>query len=495
MAEAVAVRDSEDQAERFVPMGREAPLPIKPLPEPINWLHILGPGMVLTALGVGLGETFMWPRLVVVFGPEIRWLFLVGVTIQLFVMLEMARWTLATGESIFFGAARIHRAVMWFFWAAAVFIYIWPGHISLGAQSLSTVLGGDIQWTWLAIAGIVLIALVLTFAPVVYSVVETVLSVLIGILVIGSALVAAMVGTPGEMWDTIRGMFAFGYWTADMGTKAWFPIIVGSAAFAGPSGMQQMWFTLYLRDKGAGMGHYAGRITSWLTGEEESMPSRGTTFDVADPAEQAKWRGWKAWARFDAVVLFWGITMLTTIIFTVLAMASARLDPAAQEAIRAGQQAQALKAMSTAFSAAGGAVLGTLFYVFMAVVGWKMSFGIFDAFSRGQADMTWYFLPTARRWSMSRWYYIYLYFVCGAGILVILLNQGRPAEFILNILAFMSPFIMGAYCPVVLWVNNRYLPKEIRPHLIVSVIVFGGFLFYWGGMALSLLIFQAIPSG
>src|SRR5712692_4669750 len=202
MAEAVAVRDSEDYAERFVPMGREAPLPIKPLPEPINWLHILGPGMVLTALGVGLGETFMWPRLVVVFGPEIRWLFLVGVTIQLFVMLEMARWTLATGESIFFGAARIHRAVMWFFWAAALFIYIWPGHISLGAQSLSTVLGGDIQWTWLAIAGIVLIALVLTFAPVVYSVVETVLSLLIGVLVIGSAIVAAMVGRPEEVLAT-----------------------------------------------------------------------------------------------------------------------------------------------------------------------------------------------------------------------------------------------------------------------------------------------------
>jgi len=140
-------------------------------------------------------------------------------------------------------------------------------------------------------------------------------------------------------------------------------------------------------------------------------------------------------------------------------------------------------------------VLGTLFYVFMAVVGWKMSFGIFDAFSRGQADMTWYFVPAARRWSMSRWYYAYLYFVCIAGILVILLNQGRPAEFILNILAFMSPFIMGAYCPVVLWVNNRYLPKEVRPHIIVSLIVFCGFLFYWGGMALSLLFFQAIPSG
>jgi len=495
VAETAAIPREGGEAERLVPMGREEPLPIKPLPEPINWAHILGPGMVLTALGVGLGETFMWPRLVVVFGPEVRWLFLIGVTIQLFVMLEMARWTMATGESIFFGAARIHRLVMWFFWASAMFVYIWPGHVSLGAQSLSTLLGEAVGWPVLAIAGIILIALVLTFAPIVYSAVETILTVLIGVLVIGAAIVAAMVATPGEIWSTIAGMFAFGFWDPRMSTAEWFPIVVGSTAFAGPSGMQQMWYTLYLRDKGAGMGRYAGRITSWLTGEEESMPSRGHTFDPNHPAEQQKWRGWLAWARFDAVVLFWGITMLTTIIFTALALASARLDPAAQQAITAGRQAEALRAMSTAFASVGGVVLGALFFIFMAIVGWKMSFGIFDAFARGQADMTWYFVPAARRWSMSRWYYIYLYFVCLVGILVILVNQGRPATFLLNILAFMSPFIMGAYCPLVLWVNNRYLPKEIRPHPIASLIVFAGFLFYWGGLFTSLLLFRAIPSG
>ncbi len=384
---------------------------------------------------------------------------------------------------------------MWFFWASAMFIYIWPGHISLGAQSVSTLTGGAIAWPVLAIGGIILIAVVLTFAPVVYSVVETVLSVLIAVLVIGSAIVAAMVVTPAECWATITGLFSFGFWDPRMSTKEWFPIIVGSIAFAGPSGMQQMWFTLYLRDKGAGMGSYAGRITSWLTGEEESMPSRGTTFNIADPTEQRKWGGWLAWARFDAIVLFWGITMVTTLIFTVLAMASARLDPAAGEALNRGVQAQALQAMSAAFSAAGGAVMGMLFFTFMGIVGWKMSFGIFDAFSRGQADMTWYFVSAARRWSMSRWYYVYLYFVCAVAIIVVLVNQGRPATFLLNILAFMSPFIMGAYCPVLLWVNNRFLPKALRPNPIVSVIVFVGFLFYWGGLLASLLIFQAIPSG
>src|SRR5680860_1047254 len=111
-------------------MGREDPLPIRPLPAPLKPIHLLGPGMALTALAVGLGETFLWPRLVIVFGTQIRWLFLVGVTVQLVVMMEMARWAMATGESIFFGAARIWQPLMWLFFAIAMLVYIWPGHIS-----------------------------------------------------------------------------------------------------------------------------------------------------------------------------------------------------------------------------------------------------------------------------------------------------------------------------------------------------------------------------
>jgi hypothetical protein len=65
-------------------------MPIRELPEAFNPVHILGPAMILVALGVGLGETYLWPRLVILFGPDIRWLFLVGVTIQAFVMLEMS---------------------------------------------------------------------------------------------------------------------------------------------------------------------------------------------------------------------------------------------------------------------------------------------------------------------------------------------------------------------------------------------------------------------
>ena len=91
------------QEERVWHAGREDPMPIRDLPEPPASLHVLGPGLLLAALGVGLGETYLWPRLVILFGPEIRWLFFIGVTLQGIVMLEMARYATATGESIFFG--------------------------------------------------------------------------------------------------------------------------------------------------------------------------------------------------------------------------------------------------------------------------------------------------------------------------------------------------------------------------------------------------------
>ena len=101
-------------------------MPIRPLPEAPPSIHLLGPTVFLLALGVGMGESYMWPRLVLVFGPEIRWLFLIGVTLQAVVMLEMARYAMATGESIFTGAARVFKPIMWFFFVTAILVYMWP---------------------------------------------------------------------------------------------------------------------------------------------------------------------------------------------------------------------------------------------------------------------------------------------------------------------------------------------------------------------------------
>jgi hypothetical protein len=489
-----------EELERTVPMGREEPLPIRKLPKPFRPVHLIGPGIALTALGVGLGETYQWPRLVIVFGPSVRWLFLLGVTVQLVVMLEMARYAMATGESIFFGAARLWRPVMWFFFACALLIYIWPGHMAVGAQSLESLTNGALPWYPTALVGLLLVGVILTIVKYVYSVVETTLTVFVSILVIGSAIIASLVGSFGDLWDTLRGTVALGGGSAvpsDWFTDEWFPIVVGAVAFAGPSGMQQMWYSLWLRDKGAGMGQYIPRIAG-LRGlrdvEKETIPSRGFTFDVDDREEWSKWQAWRRWNFFDATVLFWGITMLTTIIFTVMAISSTKVSPQTADLIRGGEREAALDGMAAAFGQVSGGWTKTVFFLLIGIVGWKQSFGLFDALSRGQADMTYYFAPKARRWSMSRHYIFFVWFIIlfGIGTLSWIGTEDGPG-IILDTLAFLSAFVMGAYCLLLLFVNNRLLQKKLRPGPISNIALCIGVVLYLGGVVTSWVAYGGLP--
>ena len=476
--------------ERFWKAGRLEAMPIRPLPQAPPSIHILGPTVFLVALGVGMGESYMWPRLVLVFGPDIRWLFLIGVSLQAVVMLEMSRYAMATGESIFFGAALVFKPLMWFFFITAILVYIWPGHLSAGASAFERVTG--IPWQATAVAGMLLVGVVFTLAKVVYNLLENVLSICI---VVGTSVVAAMVGNLSDLSSTITGMFAFGYLPGEALSAAWFPVIVGSIAFAGPSGMQQMWYTLHLRDKGAGMGAHIPRIRGLRHAEEqESMPSRGFMFDTSDPEEMSKWKGWRKWVTFDAFVLFWGITMLVTISFTVLAQASARFDPGVAQVIRDGERDAALDAMAASFTAAGSPIFGTVFFCFIALIGLNATLGLFDSFSRGQADMTYFFVPGAKRFSMSKLYGFFLWGLIAFGIAILLFGPADGPAAILDILAFLSTFAMGAYCVVLLLVNNITLPKPIRPGIVSNAIIGFAAVFYLGALFYSLFAYGVVVS-
>ena len=480
--------------ERVWRSGRLPPMPIRKLPEAPQAAHIIGPAMILVALGVGLGETFLWPRLVIVFGPNIRWMFLIGVLVQTVVMLEMARYAMATGESIFFGAARIFQPIMWLFFITAIAVYIWPGHISTGADALEELTG--ISWQLSASIGLVIIGVMFTVVKIIYNLVEGILTFLVGVLVIGSAIVACFVGSLADLGDVLLGLVRFDYGVPHAAvTEAWFPLIVGAIAFAGPSGMQQMWYTLWLRDKGAGMGVHMPRVRGLLhAGEEETIPDTGSMFDVDDPEEWSKWQAWRKWVRVDAVLLFFGITMLVTIIFTVMAMHAAEVSSQAKDQLVNGERDTALLAMRDAFSDKAE-ILGTLFFVFIAIVGWKASVGLFDAFARGQSDMTYYFMPGARRFKISYLYGFFLWGVIIFGIAIILFGPVDGPEGILNVLAFMSTFIMGAYCLTLAVVNRRLLPKKLQPKWITTCVLVLGGLAYLGMLFYSMIKFGVTDLG
>jgi hypothetical protein len=183
----------------------------------------------------------------------------------------------------------------------------------------------------------------------------------------------------------------------------------------------------------------------------------------------------------------------------VLALSAARLDPQAADSIRAGEDSATIPAMAEAFGDAGGEFSRIAFFLFIAIVGWKLSFGIFDALARGNADMTYYFAPFTRKWSMSRIYLTYVWIAVAAGTLVLTLvgigvmgNEDGPG-FLLNLLAFLSAFVMGAYCLVLLFTNKKLLPKKLRSGAVSTIALCLGVAIYLGGLFVSLAVFGALP--
>jgi hypothetical protein len=206
----------------------------------------------------------------------------------------------------------------------------------------------------------------------------------------------------------------------------------------------------------------------------------------------AKWRGWRRWVTFDALLLFWGITMLVTVSFTVLAQAAARQSPDVVGLLREGEREAALNAMSASFASVGVPALGGVFLGFIALIGLNATLGLFDSFSRGQADMTYHFVPGAKRFSMSKLYAGFLWGVITFGILILNFGPADGPGAILDVLAFLSTFAMGAYCVVLLLVNNRMLPKPIRPGILQNLVIGFGAVFYLGMLVYSLVRFGVV---
>jgi hypothetical protein len=85
--------------------------PLEPadLPEKkLGFWQLAGPGAILVGLSIGAGEIMLWPYLIDRFGPSITWAALIGVFLQFWVNLEISRYTIATGETVYTGLARLH---------------------------------------------------------------------------------------------------------------------------------------------------------------------------------------------------------------------------------------------------------------------------------------------------------------------------------------------------------------------------------------------------
>ena len=269
------------------------------LPEPARLRRLIGPSVILVGVGVASGEYILFPYIASKAGLAFLWAAVVGVAVQFFINMEIERYTLATGQTAITGFQRLWKPWGLILVLMALLATSWPGWAT-SAATVSTFLFGGGDASVIAVGALLAIGVTLTASPVVYQTVERLEFLKVGalLLFIVIALFAAVSSTAYS--DTSQTITSFGTFPSEIELA----ILVGALAAAGAGGANNLVQSNWIRDKGFGMGRYAPRIVSPITGEEEAAPSGQRYSFPRDEENMARWREWWRRANLEQFLSF-----------------------------------------------------------------------------------------------------------------------------------------------------------------------------------------------
>lgn len=457
-------------------MDKYPPLVEKELPEPPHWSKALGVGIVVMGLAIGTGELILWPHLITKHGLSLLWLALLGIGFQYFINREVARHEVATGEGFFTTSARIFKWSVFFWLFSAVILYIWPGWASAIGTTLNALFGfgTHLFWSW-ATLGLVL---VLTFSGrIAYTMLEKSLKVLVPTFFILLLIISYFNLTLADLTEAAKGVFSFG--TIPKGVDI--NVLLGAIVFAGAGGMLNLAVSLWYRDKQVGMGKYVGRITNPITGKIEATPATGYKFDTSKKENMERWRGWMKYVTIDQGVIFFLLGFTT--LFLLSANAYAVLSP--EGLVPEGLQVAVVQAKI--FGDVWGPIGYNLFLVMAFLMIFAVMWTVIDALTRMVSDIVYTnahagpfqkVFALCNKLSLSQLYYISIVVIVGAGAFLLLLEQPLT---LLVISGVLSGLTMAIYTPFLIYVNNKHLPKLLRPSILTNLMMIGisGFYIYF----------------
>lgn len=468
---------------RMPPWGTGA-LPSPPTFTPLNVFKTIGPGVIGLGIAIGSGEWLLGPSVVARYGPALLWVTTVSVLLQVFLNIEMARYTMYTGEPITIGYMRTTPGpafwsgvyalltflqIGWPGWAlasATASTALWLGRVPTGADADLVKLFGYITF------GICVV--ILTFGRKIERNLENAMWILMAG-VFGYLLFVDLTMVSAPSWRAILGGFvSFG---ALPSGGDWL-LLGGFAAYSGLGGMSNAFMTNWMRDKGFGMGATVGYIPGAMGGHVALSP-QGNVFAVDEPA-RARWNGWFRFLNVDQWAIFAVGSIVGMLLTTLLAFEFIPQGTVVGGWAVADMQASAIASRH-----------GRVFWYLTLLTGFwvlfKTQLGNSDGLVRSLTDMLWCGNAPTRRWcggDVRRVYYTVMatFVIWGC----IALNLAQPLTLIV-IGANMAGFNFVIVSIHTIVVNRKVLPRELRPSLWREAMLVLCALFY-GGFVLAALV-------
>ena len=451
-------------------MAKLSPLGKKDLPKPLSLKKLIGPSFILLGLGLGSGELILWPYLASNYGLGIMWGALLGITFQFFINMEIERYALITGESIFVGLARKLKnfSPIWFIFSTLI-PWMWPGIIASAATLLAHVFGINYS-PILPIGLLVLIGVILTLGPVIYKTQEIFQRTLIMVGVPFIIILTLFFAKTPDWQSLALGLIGKGngFWFLPAGISL--ATFLAAFAYSGAGGNLNLAQSYYIKEKGYGMGKFSGRITSIFTGKKEKITLEGTTFNCT-PENLKRFKLWWKRINIEHALVFWGAGAITMITLSLLAYTTVYGTPMLQGIGFVINEAQVIAGKTFA-------ILGTAFLLIASAMLFSTQFSIMDATSRIMSENL--IILSPKRFKIEKlpiFFYIFLWLQIIAGVIIFSLGFTQPLMLVI-IGATLNAIAMFVYTGLVLWLNLSNLDKKLRPSVIRIFFVSAAFIFY-----------------
>jgi hypothetical protein len=432
--------------------------------------HLIGPSVIALGMGLGSGEFLLWPNLITVNGYSIWWLFWVGVITQFIALVEIERWTIATGESIFGGMARVGKLWPWFFLVATIAGFFWPGWASQSggftADIIEEATGQRLEWQPVALAMMLVIWIGLAISKIVYNALERFQIGLVLLFFPLLAITLLLVGVlPADVLALAKGAVSLGSAPQELTTGRQFPTLLLAVAYAGSGGTLLLAQSLWLRDKGFGMASFQGRIAG-IRGTNEEVSETGYVFDAtASPLSLARFRGWMRVSQQELLITFVFLIIVSVVITSLVVTAALGTG----NSHLAGNFSEMVRLQGAELNRVAGKWLQIVFLLGGAFVLFSTQLGIVDTVTRISGSIFYErYGRYTRFWTLKRTFLFFLTAFVLASMAIIVASwvggetvDGLQPNWLVLIAGPFTIASMYVFTLVIGYMNVRRLPPEI----------------------------------
>lgn len=432
-------------------------------------IALLGPGIVLVAMGLGSGEYILWPYLIAQFGFGVIWGALVGILLQYFISIEASRYTLASGGSIYYAFHKLNRFIPLWFIISTFTSFAWPGIIASSGLIFAKLLGIE-DYKIPTVIMLLIIGILLSFGGKVYNNLEKFQKLVILISIPVLLIISLMLVNFDVVSNLYLGIFGIGqgYFLFPSGISM--IGFLGAIAYSGAAGNLILSNSFYIQDEGLGMAQ--GMNTQIHRKSEHKETPKGEIFDLSNEENIIEFKKWYRLNAFEQFISFFIIGILTIIILAIISYALLYPYEGSEGLSFIFMQSELLVNKFGQFIGSGFLIVGVLFL-------FKTQLGIYETTSRIMTENLQLFSSKiTKRFKRSNIFFTFLWLQIISAILITLLNIEQPLE-ILLIGTFFSALSMLALS-VLLFLLNRssIIPNRIKPGNLQQGIIILSIIFY-----------------